>query len=853
MKVEIKSEIDALDEAPVIRDRKEFDINSGSLLERFIFNNRSLVIGVCLIVTAILGFQATKLSVNASFEKTIPQSNPYIRNYLTHKTDLPGLGNTIRVVVENTQGDIYDPAYLEVLRKVNDQMYLIHGVDRSWMKSLWQPIVRWNEVTEEGYDGGPVMPPDYDGSPASINTLRHNINSAGLVGTLIANDLRSSMIVAPLLDVSAETGAPLDYGQFSHDLENKLRTLQSNNIKIHIVGFGKLVGDLIDGLTKIVTFFGISALLAGIFIFLYTRCIRSTLLLVGASLLGVIWLLGVMHLFGYVLDPYSILVPFLIFAIGLSHGAQKMNGIMQDVGRGTHKYVAARYTFRRLFLAGLTALLTNVVGFTVLMVIDIPVIKEMAIQTSIGVLILICTKLILIPVLLSYIGVSKKAADRSVRETSAQSRGAGLGAVWNLLDRFTERRWAMGVIAVFSVIAISGFCVSTRLQIGDLHPGAPELRQNSRYNRDNAYITKHYGLSGDQFAAIVTTKANECGSWANLVAMDDLGWALQQVPGVQSVVSLPGVIRQVSSGQFDGNGKWLTLSRDQRLTDAAFMSATVAGPDLLNQSCSVTPIIAYLTDHKADTLRRVLDAIENYGKQHNSADIQFLPAAGSAGIQAVTNVVVESANRTILLLLYGAVTLLCFITFRSWRAVIVALVPLIITSILCEALMVMLGIGVTVATLPVTALGVGVGVDYALYLLSIQLSQQRQGYSLADSYRKAVLSTGKVVGLIGCTLAAGVVTWVWSPIKFQADMGILLTFMFLWNMIGALLLIPALSCFLLRTASDAGGKAKTDPTEFADARGQSEVGLLAAVARNGQDHAVEVDCRRHGDPAFRTS
>jgi hypothetical protein len=132
--------------------------------------------------------------------------------------------------------------------------------------------------------------------------------------------------------------------------------------------------------------------------------------------------------------------------------------------------------------------------------------------------------------------------------------------------------------------------------------------------------------------------------------------------------------------------------------------------------------------------------------------------------------------------------------------VVVAVIPLIITSILCEALMVALGIGVKVATLPVIALGVGIGVDYALYLLSIQLQRQREGYSLAESYRHAVQFVGKVVGMVGITLAIGVVTWVMSPIKFQADMGILLTFMFLWNMVGALVLIPALSHFLLNPA-----------------------------------------------------
>jgi predicted RND superfamily exporter protein len=151
--------------------------------------------------------------------------------------------------------------------------------------------------------------------------------------------------------------------------------------------------------------------------------------------------------------------------------------------------------------------------------------------------------------------------------------------------------------------------------------------------------------------------------------------------------------------------------------------------------------------------------------------------------------------------IYGAVAILCLIAFRSWRAVLVALLPLALTSVLCEALMVVLGIGVKVATLPVIALGVGIGVDYALYLLSVQLHGQRRGLPLADAYRAALAFTGRIVALVGLTLAAGVITWAWSPIKFQADMGILLAFMFLWNMLGALILIPALSQYLLPTTA----------------------------------------------------
>ncbi|RON42126.1 RND family transporter [Pseudomonas brassicacearum] len=805
-----------LDTMPVIRELKGFDARSGNFLERLIFNNRLLVVLTCLIVTVLLSyFAVTRLTLNASFEKMIPQSQPYIKNYLENRQSLRGLGNTVRVVVENTEGNIYDPNYLEVLKQVNDALFLTPGVDRAWMKSLWTPAVRWTEVTEEGFRGGPVMPDSYDGSENGVEQLRLNIARSGIIGSLVGNNFKSSMIVVPLLDKDPVTGADIDYHQFSRMLEEQLRDKfefagssakhkageeGKGPIKIRVIGFAKLVGDLIDGLLLIMLYFGAAALIATAIIFAFTRCVRSTALVILCSVIAVVWQLGLITLFGYALDPFSILVPFLVFAIGVSHGAQKMNGIMQDVGRGTHQLVAARYTFRRLFLAGLTALLADAVGFAVLMLIDIPVIQDLAVTASIGVAVLIFTNLVLLPVLLSYWGVSRKAAERSLRQENEELKGKGLGSLWSLLDRFTERKWATVAVVVAGLLAVGGFMVSTHLKIGDLDPGAPELRADSRYNRDNAYITANYSLSSDQFAVMVKTASEGCLKYETLVEADRLGWLLQQQPGVQTTVSLVNAVRQITAGSYEGNPKMLTIARNQNVLNYGAQQASVNNPELFNSDCSMMPVIAYLSDHKAETLDHVVKVADQFAREHSNDDRQFMLAAGSAGIEAATNIVVREANHTMLFYVYGAVIVLCFITFRSWRAVAVAVVPLMLTSILCEALMVWLGMGVKVATLPVIALGVGIGVDYALYLLSVQLAQQRAGLSLTEAYKNSVAFTGKVVALVGITLAAGVITWAWSPIKFQADMGILLTFMFIWNMIGALVLIPALSHFLLRRA-----------------------------------------------------
>jgi uncharacterized protein len=782
----------------------QFDTDSGSRLERLVFNNRRATLVLCAVLTVLLAvFAVTKLSLSASFEKMIPRSHPYIQNYLDNRLELRGLGNSLRIVVENPKGDIYDSKYLDALKRIHDELFLTPGVDRAWQKSLWAPGVRWTEVTEEGFQGGPVMPDNYDGSPRATEQLRGNIARSGLVGSLVGNDFKSSMIVVPLLDQDASTGQRIDYRALSHSIEDIRQRYEAMGdkapVRIHAIGFAKLVGDLIDGLMQVALYFGLAALIAAAIIFMYTRCVRSTALVIACSLVAVVWELGVVAALGFELDPYSILVPFLVFAIGVSHGAQKMNGIMQDIAKGAHRLVAARFTFRRLFLAGLTALLADAVGFGVLMVIDIAVIKDLALTASIGVAVLILTNLILLPVLLSYIGVSPIAAARSLRADSDENRHVGFNRVFAGLERLVERRWALPVVIGSVVLTLLGFAVSTQLKIGDLDAGAPELRPQSRYNRDNAYVTGHYTLSSDTFAVIVKTDKEGCLKYDTLVEADRLAWTLQQVPGVQTTAALTNAVRQITAGSNEGSPKWLTISRNQDVLNYAAQQASVNNPDLFNTDCSVMPVIAYLSDHRAETLDRVVAAASQFAESHSSKDRQFLLAAGSAGIEAATNIVVRKAWTQMLLLVYAAVIVLCFITFRSWRAVVVAVVPLIITSVLCEALMVALGIGVKVATLPVIALGVGIGVDYALYLLSVQLAQQRQGVPLAIAYRRALQFTGKVVVLVGVTLAVGVVTWALSPIKFQADMGILLAFMFVWNMIGAVVLIPALSHFLLPT------------------------------------------------------
>ncbi|PWB31505.1 RND transporter [Pseudomonas sp. SDI] len=788
--------------------RESIDMNQqhhqgkATLLERLIFNNRPVVIGICLLVSIFLFWQATLIRPSTSFEKMIPLEHPFIQNMLEHRNDLANLGNTVRISVESTNGDIFSKDYMETLRQIHDEVFYIPGVDRSGLKSLWSPSVRWTEVTEEGFAGGEVIPQTYDGSEDSLEDLRNNVLKSGQVGRLVANNFKSSIIDIPLLESYPDPQdqgkqVKLDYQAFSHQLEEKIRDkfqAQNPHVKIHIVGFAKKVGDLIDGLMMVAMFFGIALVITWILLYWFTWCIRSTIAVLITTLVAVVWQLGLMHAVGFGLDPYSMLVPFLIFAIGISHGVQKINGIALQSSDADNALTAARRTFRQLFLPGMIAILADAVGFITLLIIDIGVIRELAIGASIGVAVIVFTNLILLPVAISYVGISKKAIERSKKDATREH------PFWRLLSNFASAKVAP-VSVVLALLAFGGgLWYSQNLKIGDLDQGAPELRPDSRYNQDNSFIIGNYSTSSDVLVVMVKTQSEGCSVYPTMAPIDELMWKMENTPGVQSAISLVTVSKQMIKGMNEGNLKWETLSRNPDVLNSSISRAD----GLYNADCSLAPVLVFLNDHKAETLDRVVNAVKTFADEHNKDGLEFLLAAGNAGIEAATNEVIKSAELTILILVYICVAVMCMITFRSFAATLCIVLPLVLTSVLGNALMAFMGIGVKVATLPVVALGVGIGVDYGIYIYSRLESFLRAGMPLQEAYYQTLKSTGKAVLFTGLCLAIGVCTWIFSAIKFQADMGLMLTFMLLWNMFGALWLLPALARFLIKPEKLAG-------------------------------------------------
>lgn len=757
--------------------------------ELMIFGHRKLVVGLFAVVTVILLFMASQLKLDAGFEKNIPLEHEYMLNYMKHRADFDG-ANSILVSVCDTSGNIFNTHFFDTLKNVHDDVFFINGVERSLVVSLFSPSTRFTEIVEGGFAGGPVIPADFNSSnPDALNTVAQNVEKAGIVGRQVASDFSCAMVTAQLLSTNPETGEQLDMLLIGKILEEDLREkYESDKITLHIIGFSKMIADVADGAKDVVIFFGIAIAITAIMVFLFSKSIMLTVLPLLCSIVAVIWQLGLLTIFGFGLDPMSILVPFLVFAIGVSHGVQMINAVSNHAIAGMTVSNASKLAFSSLLIPGGIALLSDTVGFMTLLVIDIGIIKELAITASMGVAVIILTNLILLPVLMSFITL-----DESYKAKFSQQTGAA--KIWEWFTKCCDQRVAVGIVLLTALLFILGSMQAQNLKIGDLHAGAPALHENSRYNQDTFLITDKYEITVDYISILVEGAPASCTSHDIMNRIDEFQWRMQNVAGVQSAVSLPSVAKKINAGYNEGNPKWHVLPRnEQTLVQAIGRVPTSSG--LLNSDCSVLPVILFMEDHKAETITRVIDAVKTFRTEYELDDLTFSLASGPVGVMAATNEAVASSQDPMLLYVFGAVILLCLLSFRSLRATLSVVIPLYVVSVLAQALMTFLEIGLTVSTLPVIALGVGIGVDYGIYILSTMVVHLRAGDTVQASYLAALKERGSAVLFTGITLAIGVSTWVFSSLKFQMDMGILLTFMFIVNMLGAIIVLPAIAKLL---------------------------------------------------------
>ena len=880
-------------------------------IENWFFKFRLPVLAAFVLITIVMAYFAVQIRMDAGFAKQLPNSHSFVKTYYEYQDDLSGT-NSITVALRTTEGDIFTKEYLSNLFRLNNTIRYLPGVNQGSMQSLWTPNIRVMRVTEEGFESSEVIPgtviPE-NLTPEIIENIKERILTGGHVGSIVANDFTSSLIKVELTEYNPKTGEKLDYLKLGQEIETIREQYEIGEYRVEITGFAKMISDIANEAYNVVIFFGLAFFLTVLAVYWYSRSWTLTFLPLICSLTSLIWQFGMLKILGFGLDPLAILVPFLVFAIGVSHGIQQVNQITKEVIEGETAEYAARASFSRLLVPGSMALVTDLVGFGTLILLPIGMIQELGITASIGVAFKIVTNLIMLPLAASYARYNESFATRAQSAISYRQNLMGF------FGKLARPREAVITLSVSAVLFIGAVYLASERHVGDLHAGAPELRPEARFNQDINEITKRYNVTTDVLVVITeasfTGGVNPCRSTYVMDAQNNLHWYLENIPGVSKVISLSSIAKRALSGYAEGNLKWSYLPRNEQ---ALGFATSVVDPStgLINEQCSIMPIYVFTEDHKATTLNTVISSIEEYNEKFrelddtitfktliakpaegtdviptvdslggeetniedllninnpkiftddeftdfgyengfNTRNIMLGPglinyyrdidsfddnvnymvgdikqseisfkeffnnnpefesiifesdeiknrlASGSVGIQYATNEVIEKGELPMMIIVYIVIFILVFVTYLDWRATICCTVPLTFATMLGYAFMDLAQIGLKVSTLPVMVLAVGVGVDYAFYIYNRTQTRLKEGMNITEAFEHTFANTGAAVVFTAITLAIGVSTWSFSALKFQADMGSLLTFMFLINMVCAMTTLPALAVVL---------------------------------------------------------
>jgi hypothetical protein len=174
--------------------------------------------------------------------------------------------------------------------------------------------------------------------------------------------------------------------------------------------------------------------------------------------------------------------------------------------------------------------------------------------------------------------------------------------------------------------------------------------------------------------------------------------------------------------------------------------------------------------------------------------VHYRLAGGAVGVQAAINECLYMYSFWTFALAVLIVIVCVWVSYNSFIAAVLITIPLLISNYLALSFMVLMNppLPLTTATLPVSSIGIGLGVDYGLYLVS----RIREEYGLSGRLDEAICialgTTGKAIIFIATTLTIGIIFWFMSKMMFQALMGMLLAIILLFNMLGALFIVPSM-------------------------------------------------------------
>ena len=752
-------------------------------LGRWILKFRLPILILILAVTGFFFWNVTKVKVESPTIDLFPSDHEYVETFVKYK-DVFGGAASVLIALEVKNGDIFNTDTLEKIKRITKGVELLPNINNYQVLSLAQRKVKELRVDPvRGFVSIPLMWPDAPKDQAGITMLRESVySSPRYYGTLVSRDSKAALIVAGFIE------AKFDAKEVYEEIEKLVAPERDGNTEIYAIGRPVMLGWILTQYPQIYKLFALALLTTLVVLVLYFRDLRGTLLPISTALLSSIWGLGFLGALGYNFDPLVIVVPFVISARALSHSVQMVERFMEEYELKKDKREAALFSFRGLFEPGLVGIICDALGVFLVFTTPIPILQKLAVMGGFWVLSIIISDLIVNPILLSYLPSPKKAVN-----TKKGLLYKALVAIGNW--PFTWKKWA--VLAVSIILVLIGVQYARTVQIGDVNPGTPMLWPESKYNQDTDKIAQRFGNT-EMLSVVVEGKdRNAIKNPEVLRTIVAFQKHMESLPEVKSTSSIADYLPGIISILHNSDPKWEIIPNDPM--ESGFfleMIYTNSEPgDLVrfvtidSQNANIT---LYLADHKGETLRKVVSEAKKFIAEHPMDQAKLRLAGGYGGLLAAINEVVAFEQSRVTLYALVIIVFFCGVAYRSLWAGFFFVLPMLVSNSLNFALMGVRGIGLDVNALPVVSLGVGLGVDYGLYVVGRIKEEYAKSKDLQQAVVEGVSTAGKAVAFTAIIMVVCVAFWMFSFLRFQAEMGMLLVNWMIFSALGGLVLLPTL-------------------------------------------------------------
>ena len=754
------------------------------LAEFIVRRRRSVLFSACL-MTLFFAYCAVKIEMYTAFADLVPRDHPYIRVHNEFWRTFGG-ANVILLSVEVKEGDIFNPETLGKIKKLTDQVELMPGVSNYQIFSLARQKVKDVRATAWGVEVQPVMWPDVPRTPEAITQLRRVVYAnPTIVGRLVSEDGKAALITAAFHEER------LDYQDLFRRVRSAIERVQDGNTKIFAAGEPILYGWIYHHLRAIAVIVALTSVSILGLLALYYRNLNGVLIPVISAVMTFIWGTGFTALLGYNFEPLILVVPFLIAARTISHSIQFRERFFEELERAGDREKAAIEAAAGLIMPGSVSIVTDAIGLTVLLFAPMPILTKLAIAGTFWVLSNLVTVVVLDPILCCYVPTP--------RRLPKGGEGHWLDLPLRVLARFCVGLWGRWlVVAGFAGVVVWSLYWYQFLTVGDSRPGSPLLWPDSDYNVSARHINEKFHGTDHLYVIVRGERENTMKSPDVLATIEALQRHMMRSPHVGGSESVADLTRQINTVLHYNDPRWGLLPRSADEVGGILMVAEHGSEPgdfdrWVNYNFQHGRVTFFLYDHQGDTIRETIGQAKQFIDAHPMKEAAFQLASGSVGVLAAANEVIARSDKITLGLMLLAQLIFCALGFRSLTAGFLFVGVVLVSNTFGMALMAYWNVGLNVNTLPVISLGIGFGEDYGIYIVSRAIEEYvRQGKSdLNGALIEGVATAGKAVLCTAFLISAGIAFWSFSPLRFQAEMGYQLLIILTMNMLGGLLLLPA--------------------------------------------------------------